>query len=240
VALIFYAVRPQWLTQRNAFEDAVTGAVFFLIVGGLVALSVRDKHEAIWLAATALIGTAIEVIGLATGWPFGEYVYTGSLQPQIAGFPPAVGLAWVLISWYAWHLSSGTRLSRTRRVMFAAAWLTGVDSVLDPVASGPLMSWIWGVQGDYHGVPLTNFLGWLLTGLIVFALAAVVMNGKDGANGSGPARDTALSIGFSILLFFTLLAAWYQLWIATLMGAALLGGHLRLSGVVQAGLGERD
>ena len=74
VALIIYAIRPELVTRRDPAEDALTGGAFFVIVLGLIALSVRSRRELVWLLLAGVIGTAMEVIGLATGWPFGSYV----------------------------------------------------------------------------------------------------------------------------------------------------------------------
>ena len=46
----------------------------------------------------ALLGWLIEVIGTNTGFPFGEYAYSGILGPGLFGTPVMIGvLWWVLI-----------------------------------------------------------------------------------------------------------------------------------------------
>jgi putative membrane protein len=57
--------------------------------------------------------------------------------------------------------------------------------------SGPAEGyWSWPGGGRYEGVPLTNFAGWLATGLVVFALAAAV-DGDDEPDVDG---DGALAL----------------------------------------------
>src|SRR5690349_9168331 len=59
------------------------------VAGGLVAI-------------TAGGGLLVEALGVATGFPFGPYTYTGTLGPIIAGVPVVVPLAWTWMAWPAW------------------------------------------------------------------------------------------------------------------------------------------
>ena len=45
------------------------------------------------LVLSAGTGLAAEVLGVRTGFPFGEYAYTDALQPQVLGVPVVVPLA---------------------------------------------------------------------------------------------------------------------------------------------------
>jgi putative membrane protein len=44
-----------------------------------------------------------------------------------------------------------------------------IDGVLDPGAAS-LGFWVWPAGGPYYGIPISNYLGWLLSGALATAL----------------------------------------------------------------------
>lgn len=120
-------------------------------------------------AAVVVVATlAVEKLGTATGVPFGAYDYTGALQPTVAGVPVIVPLAWFAMGVPALEVGHRIAGSRAAAVAVGAVALTAWDLFLDPqmVDAG---YWEWEVDGRYHGIPLSNYVGWLLTGLVVLA-----------------------------------------------------------------------
>jgi uncharacterized membrane protein len=128
------------------------------------------RYAAALLVIAGGIGLLAEVIGTATGVPFGAYHYVGGLGPQWAGVPLIIPLAWVMMAYPA--LLVGRRLGRP--VLIGAAALAAWDLFLDPqmVAAG---HWTFTGGGPrLNGIPLVNTLGWLLVAfLIMIALAAI-------------------------------------------------------------------
>ena len=54
----------------------------------------------VWSADRAeVLAEAKESIGVATGYPFGQYHYTGTLGPAVLGVPVLVPLAWVMMAY---------------------------------------------------------------------------------------------------------------------------------------------
>jgi putative membrane protein len=132
-------------------------------------------------------GILVEVVGVASGLPFGRYEYTGALGPQIFGVPVVVPLAWTWMAWPA-YLVAG-RLCRTpvAGVLVAGFALAAWDLFLDPqmVAAG---YWRWSVGGSVlpgvPGVPLTNYAGWLAVAVVMMAVlmwTAPYRGGPDDA-----------------------------------------------------------
>ncbi|TVR23998.1 MAG: carotenoid biosynthesis protein [Ilumatobacter sp.] len=119
-------------------------------------------------AATIALATgAVERIGTHTGVPFGRYGYTETLRPQLAGVPAIVPLAWFAMAVPARetaHAALGHHSTPTRRIALGAAALTAWDLFLDPQMVGEGY-WRWARQGAYRGIPLTNYVGWFVTGL---------------------------------------------------------------------------
>jgi len=162
------------------------------------------------MAAAAAVGLMAEVVGLHTGWPFGEYRYGNVLGWKLAGVPLAVGAAWAVLTAYAcslWHARPAVLTA-----VLAAVYMVLLDMVLEPVAAGALGFWVWRDGGPYYGVPLRNFAGWLGVGLV----ATVFLLGR-------PASRAALWVGAAVTSFFSIIA-----WSRGLILPAIIGGCLML------------
>jgi uncharacterized membrane protein len=131
-------------------------------------------------------GFAVEALGVATCFPFGEYAYSGDLGPRLAGVPLVVPLAWTWMAWPAWLAAVRVTRSRPARVALAAVGLAAWDLFLDPqmVAEG---YWTWAdprpALPGVPGVPVCNYLGWLAVALVMTALIRTAA--------TGPGRDDA-------------------------------------------------
>jgi putative membrane protein len=139
------------------------------------ALLTRGARTAAALVATATAGGfAVEAFGVATGFPFGTYDYSGQLGPKVLGVPLIIPLAWTWMAWPAWLAALRLTGSRAARVLLAAAGLAAWDLFLDPqmVAEG---YWTWRdptpALPGVPGVPIGNYLGWL--GFAVLLMAAL-------------------------------------------------------------------
>jgi putative membrane protein len=129
------------------------------------------------LVGVAATGLVAEILGVATGLPFGHYTYTGTLGPRLFNVPVVVGAAWAWMAWPAWLVA--LRLGRRRSVRIAVAMLALAtwDLFLDPrmVAEG---FWRWSpqVQGlpGVPGVPWSDYAGWLLVAVAVAAGLSIV------------------------------------------------------------------
>jgi uncharacterized membrane protein len=132
---------------------------------------------------TATMTTAVERIGTATGRPFGSYRYSAALQPQIAGVPVLVPLAWFAMAVPARetaHAALGRRSNRVTRVIAGSAALTAWDLFLDPQMVGEGY-WHWARRGAYRGIPVSNYLGWLVTAMGAMAVLEVLLPAGEPA-----------------------------------------------------------
>src|SRR3982751_6848949 len=97
------------------------------------ALLTRGPRAAGALVATATLGGfAVEAVGVATGFPFAPYDYSGQLGPKLLGVPLIIPLAWTWMAWPAWLAAIRLAHGRAARVMLAAAGLAAWDLFLDP------------------------------------------------------------------------------------------------------------
>lgn len=162
----------------GAARDDLTVAAVALFAAACTVHAVASRGAA-WAAAMVLVttggGLAVELVGTATGFPFGEYAYAaGRLGPELAGVPLLIGPAWTMGAYPAWCAATAVVGPARRRavVPLAACGLAGWDLYLDPqmVADG---RWTWAhpqpALPGVHAVPLTNYLGWLLVALVMAA-----------------------------------------------------------------------
>jgi uncharacterized membrane protein len=168
------------LTHGGA-RDAVTWTI--VLLGAAVSVTHAGISRG-WRTGVGVLllvaGTAVlvEAIGLATGFPYGEYRYGDVLGPRLLGVPFLVPLAWLMMAWPSWVLAARLARRPVARVAVAAAVFAAWDVVLDPqmVQAG---YWTWahprpGLPG-IDTVPLTNLGGWLLAGLLLMALLEVLV-----------------------------------------------------------------
>ena len=196
--------------------DEWAAPLFLALAGILLIASAGARAPA--LIAAGILGFVAEWVGLTGGWLFGRYEYTAVLSPRLAGVPLVMISAWMVLAAYAHDVVRPWRAARLVKVCAGAGLLTAIDLVIDPLASGPLGYWRWFDGGSFHGVPATNFAGWFLAGAAVLLLLQVL----DRGTAPIPA---ATSVGWSIVLFFTLIAAAYGLVLPTAIGAALCAAH---------------
>jgi putative membrane protein len=167
-----------------------------VVVTGLFATTTANAarrwgpYRAATAATTTSVATAaIERFGTATGFPFGRYAYSRTLRPQIGHVPAIVPMAWfamALPAREAAHAALGEQSTRVGRVLLGSAAMTAWDLFLDPQMVGEGY-WAWARRGVYRGIPLTNFIGWFLTGLgVMLALEAMLPPGDEPASGTAP------------------------------------------------------
>ena len=150
---------------------------FFLAVG------IRDLGRArtlgflLWGFLVALVA---ELSSTRGGLPFGLYHYTGATAGAelfLGNVPFFSPLSFPFLAYASFCLArralgpgwTGSRLGRLRLVALSAVLMTLLDVVIDPLAVrgerwflGHLFAYPEG--GIYFGVPLSNFVGWLLVG----------------------------------------------------------------------------
>ncbi|WP_304047340.1 carotenoid biosynthesis protein, partial [Jatrophihabitans endophyticus] len=153
---------------------------------GCVAHAATSRSVPIALAVlvvTAGLGFAVEALGVRTGVPFGHYRYTGVLGTQAFGVPLVVGPAWTMLAWPSALAARRLVADPVARVVVGAWALAAADVFLDPqlVALG---AWRWADPSPHlpgvTTVPLTNYLGWLGTALVLSAvLQSFVGDGRD-------------------------------------------------------------
>lgn len=221
----------------GVLRDRVTVAVVVLLVATSLMhawLARGTRWTFVLFAATAGIGLIAEMVGTATGFPFGSYVYaTGRLGPDIVGVPAVVPLAWTAGFYPIWcavaYVLARTGLSRQRqslhRIAFAAAGMVGWDLYLDTqMVTAGQWTWTSGSSGlpGIPSIPLTNYLGWFVTALAM----AVIVEMVGGRCNPRPATGRPVSDRAPVVLF-----VWTWLGSALAHAVLLDGDELRYSAI---------
>jgi putative membrane protein len=192
-------------------DDGLLASVFLFTAGLVVLLGEPTRRGGALLAAAALFGFAVEVVGERFGVPFGSYTYTGALRPQLLGVPVVMGPAWMVLTAFSCEAVSRLGLRRWMGAALAALLTTACDLVIDPLAVNRLGYWVWAHEGAYYGIPASNFAGWFFTAFV----ACRVLIERRGANPS------AAFVGAAILLFFALVALANSLHFVALLALGL-------------------
>lgn len=162
-------------------------------------------------ALSFTFGLLVEWLGYTTGVPFGPYRYLAP-GPQLLGVPLLVPLGWFAFSTVGLALGPpGTK--RWLAPAALVAWDVGLDPLM--VAQG-----FWAFDsGLYYGVPLSNFLGWFVSGVVLVTLLGG-LEPRLLRDTSGELRAVFWAQAFLIsvgLLFYGL--PWAALAAALAMGA---------------------
>jgi uncharacterized membrane protein len=176
-ALVLVATAIAYPLTEGPARDAVSWTIVLLGATASVAHAGVSRGLRTGLAVLALVAVVavlFEAVGLASGFPYGEYTYSDELGPTLLGVPFLVPLAWLMMAWPSWVLAAWlVPRSRAVRVLVAAYVFAAWDVVLDPqmVQAG---YWRWahpspGLPG-VSTVPLTNLAGWLLAGVVLMTL----------------------------------------------------------------------
>ena len=149
-----------------------------------------------WAAGTYAVTLALEILGVATGAVFGEYVYGDTLGLKFLEVPVVIGFNWMVIVLGCTTAAQAVIKHRFPAVLAAAAMATLFDVFLEPVAIR-LDYWTW-AGGD---IPLQNYAAWFA---IAFVSASVYASLGLGRRTWLPAVYVAVQLVFFIALRFVI------------------------------------
>jgi len=199
-----------WLTQvvtplfdRGERQLPTTVVVVLLAAAalGATAGSVGWRRAVAAVAGATLVGVIVEAIGIRTGLPFGDYRYTERLQPQVLGVPVVVALAWAGMGLPAWAVAGRLVHSTPARIALGAVALTAWDLFLDPQMVGEGF-WEWPGGGFYRGIPLSNYVGWLVVSVVLMAVFSVTAPGARSTVAAAAYLLMAVMEVLGFLFFF--------------------------------------
>jgi putative membrane protein len=167
------------LQKKGAFLYFEMAAVVAIGIHGMYFFGFSIVH---FLLLTAIISTAAELISLKTRINFFGVSYRYLPDPQyfsskirlLGVYPIEVVFAWVIFKYLSFCLAllivEAFGLPRVIDILLPPLILVSVDLILDPVSVNINKLWEWKKGGRYFGIPLQNFVGWYMVGLVTSAL----------------------------------------------------------------------
>jgi len=157
----------------------------------------------LWMLFVSLAGLAVEMVGVASGFPFGSYTYGTPLGLSFHDVPLVIGLSWLTVVLGGISLAQRLAAGRIASSLIVGAFALATDIVLEPAAD-VLGYWKW----EDFAVPIENYISWF----IISAFFGYLF------------RFTGSKIG-------TLLPVWYTLiqvlfFAAIVFGAPIFGAGL--------------
>jgi len=146
------------------------------------------RKTLIFFVITAGISWGYEQVGVETGLIYGNYHYTDYLGEKIGHVPIIIPLAWFMMIYPSYIIAnmifSGKPLFRQNKIsqiillsLLSAIIMTAWDFVIDPYLSGPTVNaWVWENGGEYFGIPIHNFFGWILTTFSIYLIYRIFEN----------------------------------------------------------------
>ena len=175
------------------------------------------------LISLGLFAFLFESLALKTGVPYGHFAYSDLLGPTWMGLAPfTVPFAWTPFILLAGMITERFKGGWLKTVLFGTLILLVCDLIVDPIAV-KVGFWHWERVGVYYGIPLSNFLGWMLSGAIGMGIWRVYSTKKRDSVSKEMLAFSALST----ISFFTGLGIYYRFLIPVLCGVGLIVYVLR-------------
>ncbi|WP_135664288.1 bisanhydrobacterioruberin hydratase [Halorhabdus rudnickae] len=243
-AVMLVASAEGWLPGPLAFNPALvlfgTAVMRLPLIAGVAPLV--DRRAAFAIVGLTLYTYGIEFLGVLTGLPYGDFEYVIDLGPMVLDTVPAAlpifFFPLVLNAYLLCLLLLGDRAVLTRvRLPAVIATVLAMDLVLDPGAvalgfweyapplggNGP---WASATAIQFYGVPLSNYLGWVLSATVAVLALDLGFN-RAGLLGRLERTGFMLDDLVSFVILWGAINAWFGNWLAVgvagLFGAGLLG-----------------
>ncbi len=162
---------PEWLAFNPYLMVIAVTIMALPLIGGIMPLLTRRLLAG--LAVLVLFTWGIELTGVYTGYPYGEFQYERDLGPMLLGaiplFLPVFYFPILLNSYLLTLLMLGRNASFPARYLCTLAIVITMDLVLDPGAVA-LDFWGWFDGGIYYDVPVQNYIGWLISGSVAVGI----------------------------------------------------------------------
>ena len=208
----------------------------YLIVGARDLGWRRTLRFGAWMWPLAWLS---EFSSTRTGVPFGIYSYTGLTRGRelyIADVPFMDALSFTFLAYASFCLARGVLgrgASAAGVTTLGSVLMMLLDVVIDPIAVrgdrwflGEIFTYPDG--GMYFGVPVTNFVGWLVVGLAgiggyVYWAGAREHGAERRPPGDQFGRKTAggIALYYAVLGFNLAVTAWIGEWVLLACGAFL-------------------
>jgi putative membrane protein len=224
-AITLLASAEGLLPEPLAFNPllVLTGVIVMrlpLIVG---VSPIVDRRALVGVVGLAAYAYAVELVGIHTGVPYGEFAYGVDLGPMVGGVPlalpvfflPLVGNAFLLCLLLLGSLAERTVI----RLLAVIGLVIAMDLVLDPGAVA-LGFWRYLGAGAFHGVPLSNYAGWVLSATVAVVVLDTTFN-REAVHARLATCEFALDDMVSFVVLWGAVNVFYGNWLPAAVAAAI-------------------
>ena len=230
-AALLVASAEGWLPPPLSFNPLLVLFGILVMRSPLVVgvLPTVDRRAALGVLALTAYAYGIELVGVHTGQPYGEFRYGVDLGPMLAGVPvalPIFFLPLVLNAYLLCLLLLGRRAdSAAVRLLAVVSLVLAMDVVLDPGAVA-LGFWVYEEAGAFYGVPLSNYAGWALSATVSVVVVDLTFD-RAALRARLASCEFALDDMVSFVLLWGGVNLFYANWIPLVVAAAIGVGLLR-------------
>ncbi len=141
---------------------------FNLVIGtSIILFFSQQKIDAILLPflLAASLGFAAEVIGVKTGFPFGQYFYGQAFGIKLFAVPIMIGVNWAMLNYCSMQIIKTFKLKNNWLLIIGtAALMTGMDYLIEQVC---MHYDFWYFSQGKAGI--SNYISWFcISGLISY------------------------------------------------------------------------
>jgi putative membrane protein len=181
------------LPQFRPLFLSLTPAQLLLSLSLLLGFHKGWNDSFIIFAALAFwIGFGTELIGIHTGYIFGDYVYGPTLGPMLWEVPILIGINWFILVYLTGTLFHKAITNDFYAALVGAFAMTSIDYIMEPVAV-ELDMWYW----KFEVIPMENYLTWFAVAFFIQLIYRKANFEKD--------NPIVLFLLMGMILFFALL-----------------------------------
>ena len=152
------------------------------------------KGELFCIVLIFWTGILVEFLGVNYALLFGEYTYGKNLGPKLFGVPFLIGMNWVILTTISGSISNYIFKGRKiPSILLGSLLMLFIDFFIEPVA--PTLDF-WEFKGSI--VPLSNYSGWLITGLFTQCFYQLLFKHKE--------LNFSVNLYLAIFVFFLILS----------------------------------
>jgi isopentenyl-diphosphate delta-isomerase len=208
---------PEW----SHIPSTVSLVAFALPCIWILRMWLGWRDALIVFAILGIFALTIEIVAVKTGFPYGRFNYSDLLAYKLFGVVPwTVALAWPPLLLASYAVVGNLITNRIARVVGTAVGLVIIDLVVDP-AFVSLGFWSYESAGGFYGVPVSNFIGWLLSAIVGAALFELILL---KLNPLLPIPIRLAISGSMTIAFATFVAIFSGLVVPAVLGFALIAG----------------
>ena len=166
VLFIFYVVGLVGITSDHSDFFLSLTPLNLLLTLAILLVNHSDWNRVWWIfPLTAFAGLVVEIIGVNTGFPFGQYEYGWVLGPKILNTSVVIGVNWLILLYATNSMTKPLSIkSPFIRAAISALMMVFLDFLIEPIAI-TLDFWSW----SEPAIPMTNYLAWFVISFILSA-----------------------------------------------------------------------